>query len=120
MGRLSRLEYLDLASSGFSFCFNSKAKTAENTSLKTLLLRSNDLSNPLDLQQLSIFKGLSELDLSYNLYTDFDLGSSDIKTILPNLTILRMLGSKLDDRNLYMLSNQLKEKNVEFSMWFLG
>lgn len=113
--KLSRLEWLDLGTSGFSFVSNENenAETVINMSLKCLRLNLNGLRNPLDLHQLNIFKNLSHLDLAFNLYRHFDLGPSDIKTILPNISKLRLAETEISADDLVMLRNQLKDKNVE-------
>lgn len=87
--KLPQLSTLSLRKSGFSFDATSdNVTTVENTSLKTLDLSANNLTNVLDLQKLNIFQGLSNLHLNGNLYKDFDSGEDYLRNIFPNLTSL--------------------------------
>lgn len=87
--KLPRLSTLSLKKSGFSFDVTSdNVTTVENTSLKTLDLSANNLTNVLDLQKLNIFQGLSNLHLNGNLYKDFDYEEKNLRKIFPNLTSL--------------------------------
>lgn len=63
----------------------------ENTSLKTLDLSYNRLSDPHDLKHLAVFKGLEKLTLNGNSYTNLDLGSTKLKDIFPNLKYLDLI-----------------------------
>lgn len=111
--KLPRLEELDLRSNRFSFQANQHANiTVENTSLKTLVLAENNLMDPLDLHQLSVFKGLEYLILDENPYTHFNLNAKDIKAILPKLETLSLKWTKISEKNLQILTQQLNVENV--------
>lgn len=114
--KLPRLEYLNLGYSGFTFSATKEAATVEQTSLKYLDLNGINSTNPLDLHQLSIFKGLKYLDLRNIAYTHFDFGKSDIKTVLPNLIELNLCLTEISTSNLTKSRHQLKLKNVEVKM----
>ncbi|XP_037050999.1 leucine-rich repeat-containing G-protein coupled receptor 4-like [Bradysia coprophila] len=109
---LPHLETLNLWSSGFSFPLSEKPTILRNRSLKTLNLSSNNLKYACDLGQLRIFEGITTLDLSSNQYENFVYGISHLKTILPNLRMLRLSNNKIDCTNCDEVEKQFKKQNV--------
>lgn len=114
IAKLTTLKDLNLKSSKFSFEKQSN-EAVENSSLQSLDLANNNLTDPLDLQQLSIFKELSSLDLQDNPYNHFDLGTTNIKEILPKLDYLNLRRTNISCEHLSVLREQLIQKNVEFA-----
>lgn len=115
--KLRRLKFLRLQGSGFSFDLSKEMKIVqntsdENTSLEDLDIRNNNLSNAYDLYELHIFKGLKNLWLSGNAYTDFEFSAEEIRYILPNLNVLNLDGQKLWCEDLSLLQQQLQQLNI--------
>lgn len=88
------------------------SKPVENTSLKDLQLDENCLSNPLDLQHLSVFKGLEKLSLAMNLYINLDLGSATLKDILPNLKSLKLWPSYMRCEEIIKIRKDLEKQSI--------
>jgi len=95
------------------------ATASENTSLKRISIDGNKLTNHLDLLPLSVFKGLTDLNLDDNPYTDFDFGTRDINSIWPNITKLSLVETKMCPSNVRKLKDQLRGKNVELKIIYV-
>lgn len=106
---------LRLISSGFNF---KNTKNEENervedenprptSMLEYLYLDNNNLSNPLDLQVLSVFSELKELSLDDNLYEHFNLNGKRIKEIWPKLRYLSLEGNDIDPSVLSSIKDEL-------------
>lgn len=103
---------LRLIDSGFTFNkthLNNKG-IATTSTLEYLYLDNNNLSNPLDFQDLSMFSELRELSLDDNLYGDFDLGGKRLKQIFPKLQFISLEGNNIDENILNSITDDLNHQ----------
>lgn len=75
--------------------------------LEYLYLDNNNLSNPLDLQLLSVFSELKELSLDDNMFDHFNLDGKKIKEIWPKLQFLSLEGNDIDPSVLSSIKDEL-------------
>lgn len=106
---------LRLINTTFSFDRTKQMQNEQVTNaskLKYLDLDKNNMSNPLDLQTLSIFSKLKELSLDDNLYHDFNWSGKVLKKLLPNLKFISLKGNGIDQNILNSINNEVNTKSV--------
>lgn len=114
LSKLPLLSSLILWSSGFSFDARKKPDDSViNTSLNSLDISINNLTNVYDLNQLSVFKRLTSLFLAGNRFTNLEkLSAEYIKEILPNLETVGWDGTGSDCENFNRFIDQCKNFNI--------
>lgn len=115
LGKLPSLRKLMLTQSGFTFA-TTKIEGGERWSspLDKLNVGGNYLSHAADLNKLRIFPNLTFLGLSWNTYTDLDVGPNrTLKDIMPSLQMLDLYGNSMDSAELLEIEKKLNTQNVE-------
>lgn len=81
--------------------------TPTTSKLQYLDLDKNEMSNPLDLESLSIFSKLKELSLDDNLYHNFNWSGKALKSLLPSLQFISLEGNGIDQSVLASITNEV-------------
>lgn len=110
--RFRSLIDLRLINSGFNFnaTHQNNKGIATTSTLEYLYLDNNNLSNPLDFHDLSMFGELKELSMDDNLYEDFDLGGKRLKQIFPKLQFISLEGNNIDQNILNTITDDLNHQ----------
>lgn len=111
------LVVLRLVNTTFSFDKTKQMRNEQMPSaskLKYLDLDKNNMSNPLDLQTLTIFSKLKELSLYDNLYQNFNWSGKALKKLFPNLRFISLEGNGIDQNVLNLLKNEVNTKSVSY------
>lgn len=112
--KFRKLDSLMLDSSGFSFdSIEGVGNERNNTCLHSLNICTNNLTNIFDLRKLGMFKGLKDLAILNNPFSNYDqLSAAYIKGILPNLQRLVWDGVGLKCEKYNEMIIQMKLSNI--------
>lgn len=112
---LPSLRKLLMTQSGFTFA-TTKLEDGQtwHSPLIKLNVGGNYLNNAAELNKLRIFPNLTFLGVSWNTFTDLEIGGNrTLKDIMPSLEMLDLYGNTMDSEHLLEIEKKLKVQNVE-------
>lgn len=112
---LPSLSKLLMTQSGFTFA-TTKLRDGQrlHSSLIKLNVGGNYLNNAVELNKLRIFPNLTFLGLSWNTFTNLEIGGNrTLKDIMPSLEMLDLYGNTMDSEYLLEIEMKLNAQNVE-------
>lgn len=114
MAKLPQLELLTLWRSGFTFATTKIEDDQQwNSSLQTLDIGGNNLTDATELNKLRIFPNLKYLKLNGNSFADLEVGGNrTLKDILPSLRWLYMNGMTMNCETTLAAEQKLNAKYV--------
>lgn len=109
--RMSSLRKLTLARSGFTFAMTEFEDDGQvwNSSLLSLGIDDNNLTDASELIKLKVFPKLKELSLNGNPYSNLEVGGNQtLRDILPELIKLNLLRTNIGSRDVQSIAHKLR------------